>query len=203
MTQKTQALAVSFLCPFASGLQSRFAQVKMQNDCWVCPLIKHHPAWLEVPLLSSNMMTCLCPTPGAELAISVRQDPFVHPSVVPSCSLHYLLSTLHPLLTFIETTKDSLSKATEAEVPCLLDRGSDDCNDDGLVISGFGSGKHSSLTCPPTDDEDLCPSFLLVKIRPCPRQAFKVATKLKHLRLVDPTTIKSSGVVEVPIPAHP
>lgn len=149
MTQKTQTLtSVSFLCPFASGLKSRFVQVKMQNDCWVCPLIKHHPAWLEVPLLSSNMMTCLCPTPGAELAISVLQDPFVHPSVVPSCSLHYLLSTLHPLLTFIETTKDSLSKATEAEVPCLLDRGSDDCNDDGLVISGFGSGKHSSLTCP-------------------------------------------------------
>lgn len=108
-------------------------------------------------------MTCLCPTPGAELAISVLEDPFVHPSVVSSCSLHYLLSTHHPLLTFIETTKDSLSMATEAEVPCLLDQGSDDCNDDGLVISGFGSGKHSSLTCPQLMIEDLCPSFLLVK----------------------------------------
>lgn len=156
----------------------------MQNDC--CPWIKHHPTWLEEPLLSSNMMTCLCPTPGAELATSVLQDPFVHPSVVSSCSLHYLLSTHHPLLTFIETTKDSLSMATEAEVPCLLDRGSDDCNDDGLVISGFGSGKHSSLTwwwrsmpiVPLGKDKTLSTSGF--------RDGYKAT---KHLRLVDPTTI--------------
>uniref|UniRef100_A0A8C7KCW3 Neurexin 3a n=1 Tax=Oncorhynchus kisutch TaxID=8019 RepID=A0A8C7KCW3_ONCKI len=38
--------------------------------------------------------------------------------------------TLRPPLTIIETTKESLSTATEAGVPCLSDRGSDDCDDD-------------------------------------------------------------------------
>ncbi|KAI9520594.1 hypothetical protein NQZ68_015133 [Dissostichus eleginoides] len=71
-------------------------------------------------------------------------------------------STHHPLLTIIETTKESLSEATEAGVPCLSDQGSDDCDDDGLVISGYGSGEAFKSNLPPTDDEDFYTTFSLV-----------------------------------------
>uniref|UniRef100_A0A665WBC8 Neurexin 3a n=1 Tax=Echeneis naucrates TaxID=173247 RepID=A0A665WBC8_ECHNA len=71
-------------------------------------------------------------------------------------------STHHPLVTIIETTKESLSKANEAGVPCLSDRGSDDCDDDGLVISGYGSGEAFKSNLPPTDDEDFYTAFSLV-----------------------------------------
>ncbi|KAI3367332.1 hypothetical protein L3Q82_008379 [Scortum barcoo] len=62
----------------------------------------------------------------------------------------------------VQTTKESLSKATEAGVPCLSDRGSDDCDDDGLVISGYGSGEAFKSNLPPTDDEDFYTTFSLV-----------------------------------------
>ncbi|CAG6009500.1 unnamed protein product [Menidia menidia] len=65
-------------------------------------------------------------------------DPLAHPSVAPSIPTP---STLHPLLTIIETTKESLSEATEAGARCLSDRGGADWDDEGLVISGYGSGK--------------------------------------------------------------
>lgn len=97
--------------------------------------------FIKFPMLASNMTACLSPTPGAELVIPVLQDPLVHPSVAPRAPFIPTLSTHHSLLTIVETTKDSLSKATEAGVPCLSNRGSDDCDDDGLVISGYGSGE--------------------------------------------------------------
>uniref|UniRef100_A0A672HGU2 Neurexin 3a n=1 Tax=Salarias fasciatus TaxID=181472 RepID=A0A672HGU2_SALFA len=87
---------------------------------------------------------------GAELVIRVLEDPLAHPSVAPRAPFIPTPSTHHPLLAIIETTKESLSKATEAGVPCLSDRGSDDCDDDGL----------SNL--PPTDDEDFYSAFSLV-----------------------------------------
>ncbi|XP_014866070.1 PREDICTED: neurexin-3a-like isoform X5 [Poecilia mexicana] len=83
---------------------------------------------------------------GAELVI---EDPLEHPFVAPRAPFIPTPSTHHPLLTIIETTKESLSKATEAGVPCLSDRGSDDCDDDGLVISGYGSGKALKSYLPP------------------------------------------------------
>lgn len=56
--------------------------------------------------------------------------------------------------------------ATEAGVPCLSDRGSDDCDDDddddGLMISGYGSGEAYDSNLPPTDDEDFYTTFSLV-----------------------------------------
>uniref|UniRef100_A0A8C6VQ37 Neurexin 3a n=2 Tax=Nothobranchius TaxID=28779 RepID=A0A8C6VQ37_NOTFU len=45
------------------------------------------------------------------------------PPVAPRAPFIPTPPTHHPLLTIIETTKESLSKATEAGVPCLLDRG--------------------------------------------------------------------------------
>uniref|UniRef100_A0A3Q1AYZ3 Neurexin 3a n=1 Tax=Amphiprion ocellaris TaxID=80972 RepID=A0A3Q1AYZ3_AMPOC len=99
---------------------------------------------------------------GAELVIRVLEDPLAHPSVAPRAPFIPTPSTHHPLLTIIETTKESLSKATEAGVPCLSDRGSDDCDDDGLVISGYGSGKAFKSNLPPTDDEDFYSTFSLV-----------------------------------------
>uniref|UniRef100_A0A3Q1B1P2 Neurexin 3a n=1 Tax=Amphiprion ocellaris TaxID=80972 RepID=A0A3Q1B1P2_AMPOC len=92
----------------------------------------------------------------------VLEDPLAHPSVAPRAPFIPTPSTHHPLLTIIETTKESLSKATEAGVPCLSDRGSDDCDDDGLVISGYGSGKAFKSNLPPTDDEDFYSTFSLV-----------------------------------------
>lgn len=113
-------------------------------------------------MLLSNITTCLSLTPGAELVIPVLEDPLAHPSVAPRAPFIPTPSTHHPLLTIIETTKESLSKATEAGVPCLSDRGSDDCDDDGLVISGYGSGEAFKSNLPPTDDEDFYTTFSLV-----------------------------------------
>ncbi|KAK1893455.1 Neurexin-3-beta, partial [Dissostichus eleginoides] len=98
----------------------------------------------------------------AELVIPVLQDPLAPPSVAPRAPFIPSPSTHHPLLTIIETTKESLSEATEAGVPCLSDQGSDDCDDDGLVISGYGSGEAFKSNLPPTDDEDFYTTFSLV-----------------------------------------
>ncbi|KAA8578489.1 hypothetical protein FQN60_018609 [Etheostoma spectabile] len=82
-------------------------------------------------------------------------------------------STHHPPLTIIETTKESLSKATEAGVPCLSDRGSDDCDDDGLVISGSGSGEAFKSNLPPTGDEDFYTTFSLVTAKTLSTSGFE------------------------------
>uniref|UniRef100_A0A3B3CQI7 Neurexin 3b n=1 Tax=Oryzias melastigma TaxID=30732 RepID=A0A3B3CQI7_ORYME len=88
-----------------------------------------------------------------ELVIPVLvEDPIDIPSVSTRSPFIPLPPTLRPVLTIIETTKESLAMATEAGVPCLSDRGSDDC--DG------GDAFDSSL--PPTDDEDFYTTFSLV-----------------------------------------
>ncbi|XP_078145774.1 neurexin 3a isoform X1 [Centroberyx gerrardi] len=113
---------------------------------------------------------------GGELVIPVLvEDPLVHPSVAPRAPFIPLPPTHHPLLTIIETTKESLSKATEAGVPCLSDRGSDDCDDDddGLVISGYGSGEAFNSNLPPTDDEDFYTTFSLVTDKTLSTSAFE------------------------------
>ncbi|XP_051501644.1 neurexin-3b-beta isoform X6 [Myxocyprinus asiaticus] len=108
---------------------------------------------------------------GGELVIPILvEDPIDIPPVSTRAPFIPLPPTLHPVLTIIETTKVSLSIATEVGVPCLLDRGSDDCDDDddgdddgdGLVISGFGSGEAIDSSLPPTDDEDFYTTFSLV-----------------------------------------
>ncbi|RXN11465.1 neurexin-3b isoform X7 [Labeo rohita] len=108
---------------------------------------------------------------GGELVIPVLvEDPIDIPPVSTRAPFIPLPPTLHPVLTIIETTKESLSIATEAGVPCLSDQGSDDCDDDdgddddgdGLVISGFGSGEAFDSSLPPTDDEDFYTTFSLV-----------------------------------------
>ncbi|XP_024146188.1 neurexin 3b isoform X4 [Oryzias melastigma] len=115
-------------------------------------------------------------TDGGELVIPVLvEDPIDIPSVSTRSPFIPLPPTLRPVLTIIETTKESLAMATEAGVPCLSDRGSDDCDggdggddgddgddDDGMVISGFGSGEAFDSSLPPTDDEDFYTTFSLV-----------------------------------------
>ncbi|TWW53167.1 Neurexin-3b Neurexin IIIb-alpha, partial [Takifugu flavidus] len=111
-----------------------------------------------------------------ELVIPVLvEDPIDIPSVSTRSPFIPLPPTLRPVLTIIETTKESLAMATEAGVPCLSDRGNDDCDggddgdgddddddDDGMVISGFGSGEAFDSSLPPTDDEDFYTTFSLV-----------------------------------------
>ncbi|XP_051954773.1 neurexin-3b-beta isoform X1 [Xyrauchen texanus] len=108
---------------------------------------------------------------GGELVIPILvEDPIDIPPVFTRAPFIPLPPTLHPVLTIIETTKESWSIATDAGVPCLSDRGSDDCDDDdgddddvdGLVISGFGSGEAFDTSLPPTDDEDFYTTFSLV-----------------------------------------
>uniref|UniRef100_A0A8C2Z0P8 Neurexin 3b n=1 Tax=Cyclopterus lumpus TaxID=8103 RepID=A0A8C2Z0P8_CYCLU len=110
---------------------------------------------------------------GGELVIPVLvEEPIDIPSVSTRSPFIPLPPTLHPVLTIIETTKESLAMATEAGVPCLSDRGGDDCDggddgdddddDDGMVISGFGSGEAFDSSLPPTDDEDFYTTFSLV-----------------------------------------
>ncbi|KAM4712676.1 neurexin 3b isoform 9-T11 [Anableps anableps] len=110
---------------------------------------------------------------GGEIVIPVLvEDPIDIPSVSTRSPFIPLPPTLRPVLTIIDTTKESLAMATEAGVPCLSDRGSDDCDggddggddddDDGMVISGFGSGEAFDSSLPPTDDEDFYTTFSLV-----------------------------------------
>ncbi|XP_014824928.1 PREDICTED: neurexin-3b-beta-like, partial [Poecilia mexicana] len=111
---------------------------------------------------------------GGELVVPVLvEDPIDIPSVSTRSPFIPLPPTLRPVLTIIDTTKESLAMATEAGVPCLSDRGSDDCDggddggdddddDDGMVISGFGSGEAFDSSLPPTDDEDFYTTFSLV-----------------------------------------
>ncbi|XP_036448479.1 neurexin 3a isoform X2 [Colossoma macropomum] len=112
---------------------------------------------------------------GGEIIIPVHvEDPLEHPPVATRAPFIPLPPTLRPPLTIIETTKESLSMATEAGVPCLSDQGSDDCDDDdGLVISGYGSGEAFDSNLPPTDDEDFYTTFSLVTDKTLSTSAFE------------------------------
>ncbi|XP_036397816.1 neurexin 3a isoform X2 [Megalops cyprinoides] len=111
---------------------------------------------------------------GDELVIPVLiEDPLEIPPVATRAPFITLPPTFRPLLTIIETTKESLSMATEAGLPCLSDQGSDDCDDDGLVISGYGSGEAFDSNLPPTDDEDFYTTFSLVTDKTLSTSAFE------------------------------
>nr|XP_028707899.1 neurexin 3 isoform X15 [Macaca mulatta] len=100
---------------------------------------------------------------GGELVIPLLvEDPLATPPIATRAPSITLPPTFRPLLTIIETTKDSLSMTSEAGLPCLSDQGSDGCDDDGLVISGYGSGETFDSNLPPTDDEDFYTTFSLV-----------------------------------------
>ncbi|XP_025023635.1 neurexin-3-beta isoform X3 [Python bivittatus] len=101
--------------------------------------------------------------PGGELVIPLLvEDPLDTLPITTRAPFITLPTTFRPLLTIIETTKDSLSMTSEAGLPCLSDQGSDGCDDDGLVISGYGSGETFDSNLPPTDDEDFYTTFSLV-----------------------------------------
>ncbi|XP_037993547.1 neurexin 3 isoform X20 [Motacilla alba alba] len=103
------------------------------------------------------------PSTGGELVIPLLvEDPIDIPPIATRAPFITLPPTFRPLLTIIETTKDSLSMTSEAGLPCLSDQGSDGCDDDGLVISGYGSGETFDSNLPPTDDEDFYTTFSLV-----------------------------------------
>ncbi|XP_040599258.1 neurexin 3 isoform X8 [Mesocricetus auratus] len=103
------------------------------------------------------------PSTGGELVIPLLvEDPLATPPIATRVPSITLPPTFRPLLTIIETTKDSLSMTSEAGLPCLSDQGSEGCDDDGLVISGYGSGETFDSNLPPTDDEDFYTTFSLV-----------------------------------------
>uniref|UniRef100_A0A8C7Y440 Neurexin 3a n=1 Tax=Oryzias sinensis TaxID=183150 RepID=A0A8C7Y440_9TELE len=97
-----------------------------------------------------DLEECETRQPGG-LVIRVFEDPLVHPFVAPRAPFIPTPSTLHPLLTIIETTKESLSKASEAGVPCLSDR----------VLPA------------PTDDEDFYSTFSWVMHKTLPTSRFR------------------------------
>ncbi|KAM8921208.1 neurexin 3 isoform 4-T4 [Pelodytes ibericus] len=103
-------------------------------------------------------------TSGGELVIPVLvEEPLDIPSIATRAPSITLPPTFQPILTIIDTTKDSLSVTPEAGLPCLSDQGSDGCDDDdGLVISGYGSGETFDSNLPPTDDEDFYTTLSLV-----------------------------------------
>ncbi|XP_058847743.1 neurexin-3 isoform X35 [Acipenser ruthenus] len=112
--------------------------------------------------------------PGGELVIPVLvEDSLEIPPIATRAPFITLPPTFRPLLTIIETTKDSLSMTSEAGLPCLSDQGSDDCDDDGLVISGYGSGEAFDSNLPPTDDEDFYTTFSLVTDKIMSTSAFE------------------------------
>ncbi|KAJ7409147.1 neurexin-3-beta [Willisornis vidua] len=121
----------------------------------VHPVVEQHPSSRELLLEISSR--------GGELVIPLLvEDPLDIPPIATRAPFITLPPTFRPLLTIIETTKDSLSMTSEAGLPCLSDQGSDGCDDDGLVISGYGSGETFDSNLPPTDDEDFYTTFSLV-----------------------------------------
>nr|XP_014341997.1 PREDICTED: neurexin-3-beta-like [Latimeria chalumnae] len=106
------------------------------------------------------------PSTGGELVIPVLvEDPVQISPVATRAPFITLPPTFRPLLTILETTKESLSMTSEAGLPCLSDQGTDGCDDDdgdGLVISGYGSGEAFDSNLPPTDDEDFYTTLSLV-----------------------------------------
>lgn len=161
------------------------------------------PSRLEIPLLPSNMMTCLCPTPGAELATSVLEDPFVHPSVVSSCSLHSLLQP---------TTHYSSPLLRPPKIPCRwpLRRRYLACWTEAAMIVMMmawwylGLALESIQVWPaPYWWWRSMPILPLGKDKTLSTSGFRGGYKAQTLKTCRPNNDQSSVVVEVPIPAHP
>ncbi|XP_051941615.1 neurexin 3a isoform X3 [Hippocampus zosterae] len=144
-----------------------------------------------------DLEECETGHPGAELVIPVLEDPVVHPFVDPHAPFIATPSTHRSLLSITETTKESLSKATEAGAPCLLDRGSDDCDDDGLAISRYGSGEEFKSKQPSTADEDY-----FTRPSPLSTSGYTVATKLTRPGLLDITKLQSPDEVGLSLPPY-
>ncbi|XP_019909783.3 neurexin 3a isoform X3 [Esox lucius] len=149
---------------------------------------------------------------GGELVTPVLlEDPLVLPPVATRAPFIPLPPTLRPPPTIIETTKESLSTATEAGVPCLSDRGSDDCDDDdGLVISGYGSGEAFNSNLPPTDDEDFYTTFSLVTDKTLSTSAYEGGYKAhapkwetKDFRPNKPSSDRGRTTTTVVLPLAP
>ncbi|XP_026857294.2 neurexin 3a isoform X4 [Electrophorus electricus] len=121
-----------------------------------------------------DLEECNLERTGGELVIPVLvEDPLDLPPVATRTPSILFSPTLRPPPTITDTTKESRSMATEAGVPCLSDQGSDDCDDDGLVISGYGSGEAYDSNLPPTDDEDFYTTFSLVTDKTLSTSAFE------------------------------
>ncbi|XP_072895441.1 neurexin 3a isoform X30 [Hemitrygon akajei] len=113
------------------------------------------------------------PSSGGELVFPVvTEEPLDTPPLGTRAPVITLLPTFRPLLTIIESTKDSLSMIPEVGLPCLLDQDTDDC-DAGLVISGYGSGEALDSDLPPTDDEDFHTTLSLVTDKTLSTSAFE------------------------------
>ncbi|KAM4663092.1 LOW QUALITY PROTEIN: neurexin 3 [Discoglossus pictus] len=114
-----------------------------------------------------DVAECETGTGTDELVIPVLvEDPLDIPPIATRAPSITLSPTFRPLLTIIETTKDSLSVTPDGGVTCLSDQGNDGCDDDdgddALVISGYGSGETFDSNLPPTDDEDFYTTLSLV-----------------------------------------
>uniref|UniRef100_G3NNU2 Neurexin 3b n=1 Tax=Gasterosteus aculeatus aculeatus TaxID=481459 RepID=G3NNU2_GASAC len=91
---------------------------------------------------------------GGELVIPVLvEDPIDIPSVSTRSPFIPLPPTLRPVLTIIETTKESLAMATEAGVPCFSDRGGDDYKI--LTTSAYEGTSEAGRTTPSSPLPDL------------------------------------------------
>ncbi|XP_078090571.1 neurexin 3a isoform X44 [Mustelus asterias] len=110
---------------------------------------------------------------GGELVFPVvTEEALATPPLATRAPFIPLLPTFRPLLTIIESTKDSLSMIPEVGLPCLSEQDHDDC-DAGLVISGYGSGEALDSNLPPTDDEDFHTTLSLVTDKTLSTSAFE------------------------------
>ncbi|XP_078090572.1 neurexin 3a isoform X45 [Mustelus asterias] len=113
------------------------------------------------------------PSSGGELVFPVvTEEALATPPLATRAPFIPLLPTFRPLLTIIESTKDSLSMIPEVGLPCLSEQDHDDC-DAGLVISGYGSGEALDSNLPPTDDEDFHTTLSLVTDKTLSTSAFE------------------------------
>ncbi|KAF7653061.1 hypothetical protein LDENG_00087800 [Lucifuga dentata] len=111
--------------------------------------------------------------PGTSLADGNKNNMYVKYPEAPRAPFIPLPQPTTHSSPLLRPPKSPCPRPLRRGVPCLSDRGSDDCDDDGLVISGYGSGEAFKSILPPTDDEDFYTTFSLITDKTLSTSAFE------------------------------
>ncbi|XP_075425873.1 neurexin-2-beta-like isoform X2 [Ascaphus truei] len=118
----------------------------------------------ECPSDDEDLEEC-DPSTGGELILPIiTEDSLDTPPIATRSPFVPPPPTYRPVLTLVDTTKDSLSVPSNSRPPCPSEQEDSDC-EEGIEVSGYASGEVFESSFPPTDDEDFYTSFPLVTDR--------------------------------------
>uniref|UniRef100_A0A8C5PLF1 Laminin G domain-containing protein n=1 Tax=Leptobrachium leishanense TaxID=445787 RepID=A0A8C5PLF1_9ANUR len=118
----------------------------------------------ECPSDDEDLEECE-PSPGGELILPIiTEDSLDTPPIATRSPFLPPPPTYQPVLTLVDTTKDSLSSHSNSRPPCPSEQEDSDC-EEAIEVSGYASGEVFESSFPPTDDEDFYTSFPLVTDR--------------------------------------